>query len=60
MDFPMDFGCFESESSMFCLKLLLILNFTTAVLSKTTFRSIFVSYSGRGKFMPLPLKSKIL
>ncbi len=29
---------------MFCLKLLLILNFTNAVLSKATFRSIFVQY----------------
>ncbi len=31
---------------LFCLKLLLILNFTNAVLSKTTFRSIFESYDG--------------
>jgi hypothetical protein len=30
MDFPMDFCCFECVSSMFCLKLLLILNFTNA------------------------------
>ncbi len=37
------FGCFECVSSMFCLKLLLILNFTNTVLIKTTFRSIFVS-----------------
>jgi hypothetical protein len=33
IDFPVDFW-------LFCLKLLLILNFTNAVLSKTTFRSI--------------------
>jgi hypothetical protein len=37
------FGCFECVSSLFCLKLLLILNLTNAVLSKTTFRRIFVS-----------------
>ncbi len=37
------FSCFESASSMFCLKLLLILNLTNVFLSKTTFRSIFVS-----------------
>ncbi len=36
------FGCFESVSSRFYFKLLLILNLTNAVLSKTTFRSIFV------------------
>ncbi len=34
------FCCFKCVSSMFCLKLLLILNFTNAVLSKTTFRNI--------------------
>ncbi len=43
MDFLWIVGCFECVSSMFCLKLLQILNFTNAVLSKTTFRSIFVS-----------------
>jgi hypothetical protein len=37
------FSCFECVSSMFCLKLLLILNFTNADLSKITFRRIFVS-----------------
>jgi hypothetical protein len=37
------FGCFEFVPSMFNLKLLLILNFTDAVLSKTTVSSIFVS-----------------
>jgi hypothetical protein len=42
--FPM-FGCFESVSSMLCLKLLLI-NLTNSVLSKTTFGSIFVSLDG--------------
>jgi hypothetical protein len=31
---------------MFCFKLLLILNFTNAVLSKKTFRSIFASMDG--------------
>jgi hypothetical protein len=31
---------------MFCLKLSLILNFKNAVLSKTTFRSIFESFDG--------------
>jgi hypothetical protein len=31
---------------MFCLKLLLILNFTNAVLSQSIFRSIFVSKDG--------------
>jgi hypothetical protein len=40
------FGYFECVSSMFCTKLLLILTFTNAVLSKMTFRSIFVSYDG--------------
>jgi hypothetical protein len=34
MDFPMDFGCFKSVSSMFSLQLLLILNFNIAILSK--------------------------
>jgi hypothetical protein len=43
MNFPNDFGCFKSVSSMFCLKLLLILNLTNAVLSKTTLESIFES-----------------
>ncbi len=43
MDFPMVFSCIECVSSMLCSQLLLILNFTMAVLSKTTFRSIFVS-----------------
>jgi hypothetical protein len=37
MDFPMDFGCFISVSSMFFLMLLIILNLTNAVLSKTTY-----------------------
>ncbi len=36
-------GCFECVSLMFCLNSILILNFTNAVLSKTTFSSIFVS-----------------
>jgi hypothetical protein len=40
------FGCFESVSSIFCLKLLLILNVKNGVLSKTTFGSIFVSPDG--------------
>jgi hypothetical protein len=31
MDFSMDFGCFESVSSMFCLNLFLILNMTNSV-----------------------------
>jgi hypothetical protein len=44
MDFPMDFDCFDSVSSMFCLNLLLILNLTIAVLSKTSFYSIFFFY----------------
>jgi hypothetical protein len=45
MDFPSDiFGSFEPVSSMFCIKLLIILNLTNTVLSKTTFESIFVSY----------------
>jgi hypothetical protein len=39
-------GCFESVSLIFCLKLLLILNLTNSVLSKTTFGSIFVSPDG--------------
>ncbi len=43
MDFPMDFGCFKSVSSMFCFKLLLILNLTNAVLSKTNLGRIFES-----------------
>ncbi len=37
------FGCFKSVPSMFCLKLLLILNLTNAVLLK---KSIFESYDG--------------
>jgi hypothetical protein len=38
------FNCFECVSSMFRLKnYILILNFTNAVFSKSTFRSIFVS-----------------
>ncbi len=40
------FGCFECVSSMFCLRLLLILNLTNTVLSKTSFGSIFVSLDG--------------
>ena len=40
------FGCFESVSFMFCFKLLLILNFTNAVISKTIFGSIFLSQDG--------------
>jgi hypothetical protein len=36
-------GRFECVSSTFCLKLLLILNITNAVLSKMTFRGIYVS-----------------
>ncbi len=43
---PWIFGCFECVPSMCCLKVLLILNFTNAVLSKTTFGSIFVSQNG--------------
>ncbi len=35
------FGYFECVTSMFCLMLLQILNFTNTVSSKTTFRSIF-------------------
>jgi len=31
MDFPMDFRLFDCVSSMFCLKLLLVLNFTSAL-----------------------------
>ena len=41
------FGCFKSVPSMFfCFKLLLILNLTNAVLSKTTFGSIFDALDG--------------
>jgi hypothetical protein len=43
MDFLWIFGCFESVSLMFCLKLLLILILLNAVLSKVTFGSMFVS-----------------
>ncbi len=43
LGFPMDFWLFESVSSMFCFKLLLILNLTNTVLSKTTVGGIFVS-----------------
>ncbi len=44
--FLWSFSCFKSVSSMFRSNLLLILNFTYYVLSKKTFRSIFVKYEG--------------
>jgi hypothetical protein len=46
MDFLWIIDCFECGSSMFCLNLLLNLNFTNIVLLKTTLSSIFVSQDG--------------
>jgi hypothetical protein len=43
MDFLWIFGCFECVSSMFLCKVITNLKFPKDVLSKTTFRSIFVS-----------------
>jgi hypothetical protein len=40
MDFLWIFDIFECVSSIFCLKLLLTLNFKNTVLTRTTFRSI--------------------